>query len=215
MGDAFSDSSYCPKCGRKTGAYIGAYGEYCGEKCFKAAGGTVVENDKQWEALEREEDNTRFFNSSENLLAKAKADREAAEKSMAILIDRKQKAEADIAKAVKQRLLRAKRLGKEKAREVQLTHFIMGGLDVSVEEVGGLRIVSSFKLGRTGVLVNGYLIAVRLEENPGYPTFLLAESSVASEDERSAVDALEKLLKTYMKSYARISDLTLQEIWKK
>jgi len=35
MGDAFSDSSYCDLCGRKTGCYVGHYGGYCGEACYK------------------------------------------------------------------------------------------------------------------------------------------------------------------------------------
>lgn len=184
----------------------------------------IVENAHQFEQLEKEEEKTdpRFFHESEQLLIKARAEREQAEDALQVLAARKAAAEEKIRNTVKERLKRAEKIGIDKAREVSLIHFVMGGLKLDTTEVAGMRIVTSWREVGTTALIStcgfSHKLAVRVEKNPGYPTFLVRDyhgiQVGLTPEEKESLAKLEATLKTYMKSYALVSDQVLEEVWK-
>jgi len=121
-------------------------------------------------------------------------------KELKSLMDRKAKAEATIKKAVAKTLKDGK-APKAKLRESYLIDFMMGGYSGSLENLD-VQWFDSMK-----ALSEGYdMVILRLEENPGYPLFLLSnDSPVASE--------FEKILKIYLKPYAIVKDKILKDIW--
>lgn len=102
--------------------------------------------------------------------------------------------------AAEKRLRHAEKLNRGKLEDALCTQFILGGVEgkaspFAIEILPGL-------FPRTALKVSGYLLALRVEENPALPLFLIAtEGNLANEDiefNKRLEGHLKRLVKPYM-----------------
>lgn len=158
-------------------------------------------------AMDRENDiltEDEFFN-------RVKSIREQRENDLALVQELNKsikKSELVIKAAAEERLKNAQHQGSEKLKEALCTQFILGGIEgrgggYSIEFVPGM-------FPRTILKVSVYPLALRVEENPAFPVFMIAKGGNLNEYDLAFCKTLESHLKRLVKPYMWVSQSIIE-----
>ena len=153
-----------------------------------------VEDDKQEEAAQR-----KVVGEMMKQLKKAMADRRREENEAQEALQRKAAAEALIKKLNAETLAKAAQISPEAAVKALLSHFILGS---GASEYAHLKIRNVNRIGASVLYFGSYVIAVRMEDSPMWPLFLLSQATNMAPREVEILREVEGLLKQYMKPFA-------------